>query len=44
MRCEVSEIFIHDTVYEYLVRLVQATGEHQMVEVGISRVIHGDGK
>ena len=36
MEEEVEKIFIHEVVYEYIVDLVSATREHDMVELGIS--------
>lgn len=36
MQEEVERLFIHEVVYEYIVDLVSATREHEMVELGIS--------
>lgn len=36
IRAEVEEVFVHDKVYEYLCRLVQATRENSYIELGIS--------
>ena len=36
MRAEVEQVYVHDAVYEYIGRLVEATRNHQMVRLGIS--------
>lgn len=36
MQREVAEIFVHDEVYKYIVRLVTATRENEMLDLGIS--------
>ena len=36
MQQEVEEVFIHDAVYDYIARLVKATREHEMLELGVS--------
>ena len=36
MRSEVEQIYVHDAVYEYMGRLVEATRTHPMVRLGIS--------
>ena len=36
MQREAEEIFIHDAVYDYIARLVKATREHEMLELGLS--------
>ena len=36
MQREVEEIFIHDAVYDYIARLVKATRDHEMLELGLS--------
>lgn len=36
MQKEVEEIFIHKTVYEYIINLADATRNHEMIELGIS--------
>lgn len=36
MQKEVSEIFVHDEVYKYIVRLVTATRKNEMLDLGIS--------
>lgn len=36
MQGEVDKIFIHETVYEYIVDLVNQTRNHEMIELGIS--------
>ncbi len=33
---EVNEIYIHDAVYEYILRLIRATREHPHIEMGAS--------
>lgn len=33
---QVSEVYIHDTVYQYIGRLVTATRNHSLIELGIS--------
>lgn len=36
MQGEVEQVFIHDAVYDYIARLVKATREHDMLELGVS--------
>ena len=36
MQKEVSEIFMHDVIYDYLAKLAKATREHEMLSMGIS--------
>lgn len=36
MQKQVSEIFMHDVIYEYLAKLAKATREHEMLSMGIS--------
>lgn len=36
MQREVEEVFIHKTVYEYIINLADATRNHEMIELGIS--------
>lgn len=36
MQEDVDKIYIHETVYKYIVDLVNATREHEMLELGIS--------
>lgn len=36
MQREVEEVFIHKTVYEYIIDLADATRNHEMIELGIS--------
>lgn len=36
MQREVADIFVHDEVYKYIVRLVTATRENEMLDLGIS--------
>lgn len=36
MQREVEEVFIHKTVYEYMINLADATRKHEMIELGIS--------
>ncbi len=36
MQKEVSEVYVHDEVYQYIVRLVAATRDNEMLELGIS--------
>lgn len=36
MQKEVDNVYIHDAIYEYIGRLVQATREHPMIRMGIS--------
>lgn len=36
MQREVGEVFIHKTVYEYIINLADATRNHEMIELGIS--------
>jgi MoxR-like ATPase len=36
MRQDAAEVFIHDEVYTYMVRLAEATREHESVALGIS--------
>ncbi|NCB92712.1 MAG: MoxR family ATPase [Clostridia bacterium] len=36
MQKQVSEVFIHDAVYRYIGKLVSATREHSLIELGIS--------
>ena len=36
MQKEASEIFVHDEVYKYIVRLVTATRKSEMLDLGIS--------
>lgn len=36
MQREVGEVFIHKTVYEYIINLANATRNHEMIELGIS--------
>ena len=33
---QVDEIFVHDAIYDYIVRLVNATRKHPMIELGVS--------
>lgn len=33
---EADKVFVHDVIYDYLVKLVQKTREHDMIELGIS--------
>ena len=36
MQQEVSQIFLHDVIYEYIANLAKATREHEMVAMGMS--------
>ncbi len=36
MQKQVSEIFMHDVIYEYIAKLAKATREHEMLAMGIS--------
>lgn len=36
MRSETEQVFVHDSVYEYMGRLVEATRKHPLVRLGIS--------
>ena len=36
MQKQVSEIFMHDVIYDYLAKLAKATREHEMLAMGIS--------
>lgn len=36
MQQEVKNIFVHDSVYEYIASLVAATRNHEMIQVGVS--------
>lgn len=36
MQREVEEVYIHKTVYEYIINLADATRNHEMIELGIS--------
>lgn len=36
MQSRVEQIYLHDDVYAYIVRLVQETREHSLVELGVS--------
>ena len=36
MREEVSQVFIHDEIYDYIIRIACATREHPLIEQGIS--------
>ena len=36
MQKQVSEIFMHDVIYDYLAKLAKATREHEMLMMGIS--------
>lgn len=36
MQDETDKVFVHRSIYEYIVRLVDATRNHEMIELGIS--------
>lgn len=36
MQKEAEEVYIHKTVYEYMINLAEATRNHEMIELGIS--------
>lgn len=36
MQREVEQVYIHKTVYEYIIDLADATRHHEMIELGIS--------
>ena len=36
MQREVEQVFIHDAIYSYIAKLVAATREHPMLELGVS--------
>ena len=36
MKKEVEEVFVHDQVYDYIVRLAQATRNNDALELGLS--------
>ena len=36
MQKQVSEVYMHDVIYEYLAKLAKATREHEMLAMGIS--------
>ncbi len=36
MQREVEQVFIHDTIYEYIVKMITATREDSMLELGVS--------
>lgn len=36
LQSQVENVYVHDAIYDYIVRLVQATREHEQVELGVS--------
>lgn len=36
LRSVVEDVFIHDVIYDYIVRLVKATRNHNLIELGLS--------
>lgn len=36
LQSQAENVYIHDAIYDYIVRLVQATRQHELIELGVS--------